>query len=163
MATTPGAIRNRMVALITAIVPALHAAQRFAQYREQSPLADHAEQNPSACLRRFSVRSGGDTSQSLVTDHVVERVEESIVVQVTYPLDWRHNGASPGGVQLLGLDDLIASDAKQIEAAIGVPSADSTLKLLATIFRPGEVERETAGPVVILTIRYRVEYARSLA
>ena len=158
MATTPGAIRDRMSVLVTAITPTVHAGQKFLAHRHQEPLRDWAEANPTGCLRRFSVRSVGDTTQALVTSTQLERVEESIVVEVAYPLDWRH-----GGTQTLALDDAIQTDAVRIEAAIGVSSSDSALKLLATIFRPGEVERETAGPVVILTIRYRVEYARSLA
>lgn len=158
MATTPGAIRDRMSVLVTGITPTVHAGQKFLAHRHQEPLRDWAEANPTSCLRRFTVRSEGDTSQAAVTDHVVERVEETILVEVAYPTDWRH-----GGTQLLGLDDVINADAVRIEAAIGVASSDSALKLLATIFRPGDVAREPTGPVTYLTIRYRVEYARSLA
>lgn len=158
MATTPGAIRDRMATLIAAVTPTVHAAQRLRQHREEQPFREACEASPSACLRRFTVRSEGDTSQAAVTDHVVERVEETMLVEVAYPTDWRH-----GGTQLLGLDDVINADAVRIEAAIGVASSDSALKLLATIFRPGDVAREPTGPVTYLTIRYRVEYARSLA
>lgn len=158
MATTPGAIRDRMVTLVKGITPALHAAQKFMPHREELAFRDYCEANPAQCLRRFSVRNGGSTTQALVTSTTLERVEDDMIVEVAYPADWRH-----GGTQLLGLDDVIASDAVKIETAIGVPSADSTLKGLATVFRPGETERDPSGAVVFLTIRYRVEYARSLA
>lgn len=158
MATTPGAIRDRMVALVKLITPSVHAQQKFQHHREELTFRPHCEANPGQSLRRFSVRHDGSTSQALVTDHTVERVEDGVIVEVAYPLDWRH-----GGTQMLGLDDVIAADAVKIEAAIGVPSADATLKALATVFRPGETERDQSGAVVFLTIRYRVEYARSLA
>lgn len=161
MATTPSAIRNRMAALIIAITPAAHAGQKFQQHREEMPFRDMVEAQPRA-VRRFSIRNLGDTTQALVTSTQLERVEETMLVEVCYPKTWRHN--VPGtGTELLGLDDVIAKDAVQIEAAIGVSSADSTLKGLATIFRPGDVGREEVGASVVLTIAYRVEYARSLA
>jgi hypothetical protein len=161
VATTPAAIRNRMAALIIAITPGIHSTQKFVQHRETEPYRDWVEAHPDA-VRRFTVRHLGATTQALVTDHQVERVEDTMIVEVCYPGTWRHN--VPGtGTELLGLDDVIASDAVKIEAAIGVPSSDSTLKGLATIFRPGDVGREEVGTSVVLTIAYRIEYARSLA
>lgn len=157
MATTPGAIRDRMATLITGITPRLHAGQKFLRHREQSPFRAAMDAVPGACLRRFSVRNLGDITQALVTDHQVERVEETMIVEVAYPTDGRH-----GGVELAGLDDAINSDATRIEATIGIPSSDATLKGLASIFRPADVERDFSEAVTYLTIRLRVEYARSL-
>lgn len=158
MATTPGAIRDRMVTLIKAIAPAIHPAQKFHHHRAEMTFREDMEAQPSSCHRKFSVRFGGATTQAAVTDHTVERVEDDAIVEVAYGLDWRF-----GGTQLLGLDDVIASDAVQIEATVGVPSSDSTLKGLASIIRAADAERDQSGPCVFLTIRYRIEYARSLA
>jgi hypothetical protein len=150
-----------MAALIIAITPGIHSTQKFVQHRETETFRDWVESHPDA-VRRFTVRNLGDTTQALVTSGQLERVEESMLIEVCYPGTWRHN--VPGtGTELLGLDDVIASDAVKIEAAIGVASSDSTLKNLASIFRPGDVGREDAGASVILTITYRIEYARSLA
>lgn len=161
MATTPSAIRNRMATLVVAITPAIHAGQKFQQVREEMPFRDWVEQNPTA-VRRFSIRNLGDTTQALVTSTQLERVEETILFEVCYPKTWRHN--VPGtGTELLGLDDVIASDAVKIEATIGVAASDATLKSLATIFRVADVSREDVGASVVLSISYRVEYARSLA
>lgn len=161
MATTPKAIRNRMAVLVIALTPAIHAHQKFLQHREETPFREFVEAHPDA-LRRFTIRNLGDTTQALVTSTQQEKVEETVVVEVCYPKTWRHN--VPGtGTELLGLDDVIASDAVKIEAAIGVASSDSTLKGLATIFRPGECSREDVGASVVLSISYRVEYTRSLA
>lgn len=159
MATTAETIRARMATLITSIVPAVHAAQRFIESQHVGVFQDVYDQNSASCLRRFSVRSVGDTSQALVTDHTVERVESAMVVEVAYPTDFRH-----GGRQLVGLDNAIDLDATKIEAYVGVPSSDATLKGLATIFRDAPYERtlSPSGAATFLTITYRVEYARSL-
>lgn len=158
MATTAGAIRDRMISLIEDITPAIHAGQKFRAHREESDFREASNGNPPGCLRRFSVTFGGDTTQALVTDHQTERVEETVEVVIAYGTDWRH-----GGIQRLGLHDAMASDAKKIDAAIGVASSDSTLKGLATVFRNDSKSREDAGPVQFSVITYRIEYARSLA
>lgn len=157
MTTTPGTIRDRMLVLIEAIVPAVHAGQRFRAHREQLSFRAWAEANPAACLRRFTVRSAGATTQARVTSTQYEQVEDDFVIEIAYPNDARH-GAKPA----LGVDDVVASDAVKVEAAVGVSSADSALKLAASIFRPGDVIRDDAGAVTFLSITYRVEYARSL-
>lgn len=160
MATTAGAVRNQMISLVEDITPALHAATKIRAYREEQEFREWAMANPSACLRRFSIRFLGDTSQALVTDHTVERVEEGVEVVVAYPTNWR---LASSGTQQLGLDDAMASDAKKIDAAIGVASSDATLKSLATVFRNDGKSREDVGPVQFSVITYRIEYARSLA
>lgn len=158
MATTADAIRSRMAALIAAIVPAVHAGQRFVESRYEDEFRPHYEANPAGCLRRFAVLPSGDTTQALVTSTQLERNEETMLVEVVYNVDWRH-----GGRQLAGLYAAIASDAKQIDAAVGPPSSDATLKGLATIFRTTDYSRERSGPVVFLSIPFRIEFARSLA
>lgn len=158
MVTTPGAIRDRMVTLIKSITPSIHAGQKFQHHRAENTFRDDMEAHPASCLRKFSVRNLGDTTQAAVTSNQLERVEQTMLVEVAYSTDWRH-----GGTQLLGLDDVISSDEVQLEAAIGVAASDSTLKNLASILRSQNVERELSGPCVFLTLRYQVEYARSLA
>jgi hypothetical protein len=138
-----------MAVLVVAITPAIHSGQKFLQHRETETFREWVEAHPDA-VRRFTIRNLGDTTQALVTSNQLERVEETILVEVCYP-------------ELLGLDDVIASDAVRVEAAIGVSASDATLKDLATIFRQADVSREDVGTSVVLSISYRVEYARSLA
>lgn len=158
MATTAGAVRDRMISLVEDITPAIHAQQKLRAHREQNDFREASGAVPGSCLRRFSITFLGDTTQALVTDYQTERVEETVEVVIAYPTDWRH-----GGTQQLGLHDVMASDAKKIDATIGVAASDSTLKGLATIFRNDSKSREDAGPVQFSVIAYRIEYARSLA
>lgn len=158
MATTPGAIVDRMAYLVERVTPAIHSALPFRWFREELDFREAMTAKPASCLRMFSIVHGGDTSQALVTDTLVERVEETIECVIAYPADFRH-----GGRQLQGLRVAMSTDAVTVEKTIGVVASDSTLKNLATIFRVDPISREVAGPVLFTVITLRVEYARSLA
>ena len=158
MATTPGAIVDRMAYLVERVTPAIHSALPFRWFREELDFREAMTAKPSGCLRMFSIVHGGDTSQALVTSNELERVEESIEIVIAYPADFRH-----GGRQLQGLRAAMSKDAVTVEKTIGVAASDATLKNLASIFRVDSTSRESAGPVLFTVIPLRVEYARSLA
>lgn len=158
--TTASAIRTEVMRLIADITPSVHAHQRFQQHREELPIRPWAEAHPEACLRRVSVRFGGSTEPPAVNDTRVQEVSDTMEIVVAYPVSWRH-----GGRQQLGLDDVIADDARLIEAAVGPPgyAAVASLVAPATVLWEQSNEREESGPVQFSVLRYRVDYFRSLS
>ena len=152
MATTPGAIRDAMIALVAAIDPATHGHQPFRAHREQMDFREWAEANPSSCLRRFSIMFTGDREAPLVTNGLVEEVSETVDVLVAYPNDSRH-GVKPG----TSVADVATSDIRQIHHALHVANSPAG----ATVLRLAD-SRDISGPVTFAVIRYRVDYFWSL-
>lgn len=154
MATTAGAIRDAMLALVTAITPAKHAGQKFLAHREQSDFRTHSEKNPGGCLRRFSIRNLNDRGAPAVTTGSVEEISETFEVVVAYPIDGRH-----GGKFLTGLDDVISSDINQIHHALHVANSPAG----ATVLRlSDDREMDEQAGIAFAVIRYRVDYYWSL-
>lgn len=158
--TTAAAIRAAMINLVEDIVPAIHSGTRFRAHREEMPVRAAYEAKPAGCLRRFSVRFMGSTEPPAVNDTLVQEVRDTVEVVVAYPIDNRH-----GGVQLLGLDDVIADDARLIERTIGPPGYATLAGLVApcTVMWEQPNERESGQSVAFSVLRYRVDYFRSLS
>lgn len=154
MATTAGAIRDAMIALVTAITPAKHAGQKFLAHREQADFRTQSAASPGNCLRRFSIRNLNDRGAPPVTNTSIEEVSETFEVVVAYPIDGRH-----GGKFLTGLDDVISSDINQIIHVLHVANSPAG----ATVIRlSDERESSEAEGVVFAVIRFRVDYYWSL-
>lgn len=159
MTTTATAIRNSIEARIAALTPAVHAGQPFRAHRHERPIREWAEQNPSACLRRFSVRWVGPIPPALVTNTDVEQVERAIEVVVAYPTDWRH-----GGKQLVDLDEVASDDARLIADCVGTngAAAMALVTTSATVVTDTDGENLEPGPVVTFgVVRLRAYYYRS--
>jgi hypothetical protein len=159
--TTPEAIRDRLVELITAIVPTSHVRQRFEVHREELPIRDWAEVNPASCLRRFSVRWLGPVRSPHVSGGDVELVDRDLEVVVTYPTSARH-----GLKQLADLERVIAEDAAKINQTVGtIGHATRAATTPAVTIRSieGSEDREDLGPAQAGVVRLNAMYYRSAA
>lgn len=155
MATTAAAIRDAMFTLVKAIVPDIHAGQRFDPFRDEMDFRESVEKSPSSCLRRISIQFTGDREAPAVTNTRVEEVSETVEILVAYPNDARH-----GAYKNRGIHDVIASDIRQLHHALHVANSPAG----ATVIRTPD-SRETVGsPVVavLAVVRYRVDYYWSL-
>jgi hypothetical protein len=161
--TTAAAIRNAVSGLIRDITPAIHSGKAFLEHRHEMPIEDWAEANPTSSLRRYSVRFAGSTEPPAVNDTLVQEVRDTMIVIIAYENNWRHNTAN--GQQLLGLDDVIADDARLIEKTIGPPgyAAFAGLVAPATVMWEQANERDVRSAVTLSVLRYRVDYFRSLS
>lgn len=159
--TTAAAIRNAIVARIARLVPVIEA-ERFIPSQELSDFRDAAERNKTGCFRRYSVRFMGAVTPPLVSNTDVERVGDDIEVVVAYPTTGRF-----GAKALHALDDVIASDLRQIEHEVGSNgfanlNTDLAMVGAATVLTVGQA-REDGPAVTFGVLRLRVEFYRSNA
>jgi hypothetical protein len=164
--TTPKTIRNTVAGLIEDITPAIHSGQDFKRYRQQKPgFRAWALANPTQCLRRFSVAFLRDVQPPAVNDTLVQEVSDTLEIVVAYPNDGRHNTAN--AEEMDGLEDVILSDQRLIEADVGPPGYATFAGLVAPACvikdQPETTEGEPDDPVWFGVIRYRVDYWRSLS
>lgn len=119
-ASTPEAIRDRAITVITALTPASGSDVKFVAYRNEggADFRAWAEQNPDACRRRFQVRSRGGTETPPVSNTVIDEHQVTLTVLVAYPQTGRD-----GAGQALDRDDTLDADAFQIDKAIGMLGA----------------------------------------
>lgn len=159
MTTTSAAIRDRMLTVVEAVVPASHSGQRFARHREEMDFRAWADANPAACLRRFSVRDLGDARPALVSNTDVELVRAIFEVVIAYPLNFRFGT----GTAALGLEDVVDQDRHRIEHAVGMRGyANFTAATGAeAAWVEGETARETSK-VRFLVIAQTMEFYRSM-
>ena len=157
--TTVAAIRDRMIALVRALVPTVESGTKFVPYREQLDFRSWAEAHPDACLRRFSIATRGQVSPPEVTNTDVERVWVEMEAVVAYPVNSRF-----GERALASLHDVIASDLQQMEHRIGTNgyalyAASNPAATVLTL----DTDREN-GPVVMFGVLVlRVGFFRSMA
>ncbi len=110
-------IRDRIIALITAIQPTSLTGDRFRVSRDED-MADFrvaSESNPPGCLRRFQVDDDGRDELPLVTNTDVARLRVRFVIQVAYPNTHRYGAAA-------GRDrkDVIDEDWRKLNYALGI-------------------------------------------
>jgi hypothetical protein len=117
MPTTAEAIRDRMLTVIEALVPASDIGVRYRRYRAEggARFEDWAEKNATGARRRVHVRYSGDISPPQVSDTVVIWDEVTFTIVVAYP-----QTARDGAAQALDRDDTGMTDARQILKAIGL-------------------------------------------
>lgn len=156
--TTPGAIRDALIARVAALAPALESRTRFTVWREDGDFRQWAVGAAAACLRRFTVEVAGDTSPPEVSSTVFERVRETMAIVVAYPDTLRQGSRK-------GLDDLIASDLERITYYAGTNGCAITPLIadvgLVVVSGTHRRERDATSGVVFGVIPIDVSYLRS--
>ena len=160
--TTPGAIRDVLIALIAAATPDAYA-ERFRAYDEDETKADSfvawAEANPASALRRFSIMFEHDVTIPDVCDGVTgERVRQTFRFEIAWP-NTNRNGSRKG------MADTIAMDMRKARGTIGYAGFPLTYAQhgsLCTVLSetPDSVQR--LGAVTIGSFDLTVEYWRVL-
>ncbi len=120
-ATTPDAIRDRAIAVVEALTPAL-GSPGFRAWRNEGKGDFQAwcEANPAACTRRVQIRTVGRSITPAVSNADVEQHECVMRVLVAYAQDARF-----GNGQSLDRDDAMDQDAFQIDEALGMLSRNN--------------------------------------
>lgn len=110
-------IRDRIIALITALTPTSLTGDKFRVSRDES-MADFrqvCESNPPGCLRRFQVDDdgGADGPESTNVDMALQVV--TFTIQIAYPNTHRYGGAA-------GRDrkDVIDEDWRKLNYSCGI-------------------------------------------
>lgn len=116
-ATTKEAIRDHIIALITAIDPDVMSGDRFRAYRNErgAKFVEAMEAAPAGALRRFQVRDTGQDEPPAVSSVDHERQLVTFQIQISYPQTGRY-----GADQALDRDDVMESDRKQLEQTVGL-------------------------------------------
>lgn len=119
-ATLAASIRDRIIAVITALSPsslATGAGNAFHEYRNEGDgdFIAWAEKNPAAAFRRFQVRDDGTDEPPAVTNMDIEERSVTFEIVISYP-----QSARTGHKQALSRDDVIAADFRQIDFAVGI-------------------------------------------
>jgi hypothetical protein len=159
--TTSAAIRDLMRTTVAGLTPSVMAADRFRAHREEQgpPFRIWCEANPQAALRLFSIRDLGAIESPALTNADVELVSTEFEAVVCYPNDSRY-----GRTGQIGQDDVIEADQRQIDRAIGTTgyaTLDTTTGGAAVVVTR-TVSRELANACTFLSIRFAVQYWRSL-
>lgn len=160
MATTFETIRDAQIAVIQALTPSVQAGRLFIKHRE-GDFMSWVEANPKACWRRFQIAHNLDIEQGPTADGSLEACSHTEELRIAYPLQFGKYGAD----NERDLDDAIASDLHQIDAAIGlngganyVSNQDLCQKQAQAVI---DVEGEN-GKARVLSITYLVQYDRSV-
>ena len=159
MSTTPAIIRGSIASRIAALVPTLHAGDRFREYTYEDSFREWAAAHPTDCLRRFTVAESPSIQLPDVTDGLVEMVRQEFTVEVAYPA----LGARFGRHRL-GTAEAISIDRSQISKTVGT-NGQAGLALTTTSATVVTVEeaRDDAGPVAFGVVRLLAHYYRSAA
>jgi hypothetical protein len=156
--TTSAGVRDLMRETIRALTPNVRSDARWRTHDERVDFRIWAEQNPTAAFRMFSIKTEGQLQPPVVSNTDVEWVETQFELVAAYPRDYRYGG----GQHILDLDDVIESDLRQIEHAIGtngyqsleqVTGTEATVQTVDTIREPGIA-------AVFAVLRLRVMYWR---
>lgn len=110
--TTTAAIREALESQVVAI----SRKPRFERHRNETPLLAWAEQNPSGCLRRFSLLNIGSHDLGPIVGGVVIEVETQLQLIAAYPEQWGRYGSE----NRQSMQGDIETDAEAIRLAIGL-------------------------------------------
>lgn len=115
--TTADAIRDRVIAVISALVPASLPSDRFRPYLNEGDgdFAAFAADNADASWRRFQVRDTGDYSPPAVSNTDVAEDIVTFAIAVAYPQTSR-----AGAKNALDRDTVMKQDQRLLEQAIGL-------------------------------------------
>lgn len=114
--TTFASIRDQQVITIRAITPTRRAAKKFELYPGEAEFSQWCELNPQACFRIFEISSPLDAIRPLVSNTDIVDTEQSMNVEIGYPLDYGEVGAN----NQRELEDLIDEDKWRVDQAIGL-------------------------------------------
>lgn len=115
--TTEEAIRDRAIALIALIAPHINAGDAFNPFRNPRAADFYAEMEaaPASAVRRYQVRTSGNGGPPEVSNSDFEEMPVTLTILVAYPQIHRW-----GSDNALDRDDVIESDRKLIQKAIGI-------------------------------------------
>lgn len=115
--TTPEAIRDRIIDVITAITPRSLIGDRFRRYRNElgGRFQRWAESNAAGCLRCVQVRRIRQRNSAEVTNTDFAELRCSFLISVSYSQTHRF-----GDDAALDRDDVIDEDIYDIDQAIGM-------------------------------------------
>lgn len=155
--TTPGAIRDVIIARIAGLTPPAPLTPRYVAHRADNAidLRTWAVAQPAAGLRRFDVETMGDTSDAEVTTGISEQVRETFEIAVAYQANNRFTDGR-------GLDDVIARDLAYLTKHAGTLGFSATPTSNATIVS-GTHRRERIGGVVLGVIPLSIVYWRDVS
>jgi hypothetical protein len=160
--TTADTIRDAMIARVRNLVPRRHARDRYRLHDDWAvDFREWCEANPSAALRRFSIRDMGPVDQPAVTNAEKELVRRTFEVVVAYPIaDSQRYGK--GGAR--DRDDMLESDGYQLNDAIGTNGFQSLEVDVgpATVITERE-DRESGAACVFLVLELHVQFWRSMS
>ena len=159
-ATTIEAIRDRMIALIVAIVPTSFAHDRFRAYLNEggADFQKWAEDNPNGVRRRFQVRDIGDDDPPPVSNMLEEERMVTFRTLIAYP-----QNARDGKTQALARDDSISEDQLKLERAIGMYSRENFQPPADACWISGTADRIKGNGVDLLEIHQVMRFVRSYA
>lgn len=159
--STPGAIRDRVIALVTALTPTDLAGDRFRVSRDTDDAAFRASclAAPQACLRRFQVRQQGKRGTPVVSNVDVARHPLALTIIVAYPNTHRY-GAAAGRDR----DDVIDEDIRRLDYVCGIYGRAnfSTTHDCTPLGLDDDPEVETDGAVSFLVVVARYEYVMTV-
>jgi hypothetical protein len=160
--TTPALIRDRVSAVIKALVPIAHAGDGFVEDRAQyaGDYREFAKALGPGVFRRFQARDAGIIGLPEVSDMVTEELQVTIEVLVGYGQDHR-----AGGDAFLR-DRLIHDDWQQINFAVGWCGrsnfpAGSAYDCCWRGGNPKRIERVDGLDVLVIENTYSFHQARS--
>ena len=160
--TTPAAIRDRALTVVEALTPDSLIADKFRRYRNEGDgdFRAWSEANPTACLRRFQIRTTGATETPPVSNFDHEEHQVTLVATVAYPQTARF-----GADQALDRDDVMDADAFMIDKALGMQGgANFTPATSADACwisgSPAEIERGEGVDFVVLTFVFIYQRTR---
>jgi hypothetical protein len=161
--STAAAIRDRIAVLTEAIVPAVLPADLFLRHRDEGPFIEWVLANPGASLRRFQVRAVTGRDEVIATTGAFERIRRDFDLLVAYPIDNRSRSAYEGGA-LASTDDLIESDFRQLEYAIGQRgNSIGNYQDIATVYATTENYDPDGAPVRIASKTLSIEFTRAMS
>lgn len=155
MPSTAAAIRDRIIALISAIVPDTLPNDRFRANRNEADAAfvTWAEGNADGAHRRFQVRDDGTEEPPEATNTDVDLRHVTFVIRVAYPQTGRY-----GAGQALSRDDVIAQDWRRINGLVGIYGRSNFDDAHDCTPLGAEREIEIGTSVDFLVIRVRVSF-----
>lgn len=155
-ATTVESIRDRIIDIITALVPSVLAGDLFRSYRNEggADFISWADGAPAGAFRRFQVRDTGDDDPPAVSSGVEEERLVTFRVIVAYPQTGRY-----GAEQGLDRDDVMRSDQRQIEQAIGLHGRGNFVSPYPDAsWRSGATSREIGAACDFLVIEQTMAF-----
>lgn len=162
MATsTPAAIRDRAYTVVEALTPSTDTRTTYKRYRNEdgADFRAWAEVNPTACLRRFQIRTTGATETPPVSNFDHEEHRVTLQILVAYPQTGRY-----GADQAMDRDDVIDLDAFQIDKALGMQGGANFTPATADACwisgSPREIERGDGVDFLVLELVYIYQRTR---
>lgn len=155
---TPSVIRDRVAAIVTALIPAKFTADRFVESREDEDgdFEEYTASSPSAAFRRFQLRDIGDLSSPTMSSVDIESLTIAMRLLVAYPLDHR-----AGSRNSTARHALITDDASLIVRAIGLNARAAFFGAHDAVWIAGNAERALGETCDFLIVNQTMQYYRS--